>query len=387
MAILNLILRDRAASVPDLPVPAPSPIVGRRSPCVISSMTLPSTMLAITIPTPGGPDALRPAQVALPPVGPGDILIRVAAAGLNAPDLGQRRGSYPPPPDASPLPGLEVSGEVAALGEGVTRWRLGDRVVALCNGGGYAEFVAVPQGQVLPAPDGWSLAAAAALPETFFTVTQTLVMRAGLDAGMWVLVHGAAGGIGGAAIQIARALGARPIGVVSSADKAAYARALGAEATIDRRGDDLVARVLDITGRHGADRIVDIVGGDLLQKNIAASARFGHIVLVSTQAGAMAEINASQVMMKQLTLSGSTLRPQTPATKAAIADRLATSVWPAIADGRIRPPRVRWAPLADAPRGHRALERSDNYGKLVLLTAWGQAIGAAGNGDNPIESG
>lgn len=349
-------------------------------------MPLPSAMLAITIPTPGGPDALRPTQVALPALGPGDILIRVAAAGLNAPDLGQRRGSYPPPPDASPLPGLEVSGEVAAMGDGVTRWQVGDRVVALCNGGGYAEFVAVPQGQVLPAPQNWSLAAAAALPETFFTITQTLVMRAGIEPGTWVLVHGAAGGIGGAAIQIARALGGRPIGVVSSADKAAYATSLGAEATIDRRGEDLVARVLEITGRHGADRIVDIVGGDLLQKNIALSARFGHIVLVSTQAGAMAEINASQVMMKQLTLSGSTLRPQTPATKAAIADRLARDVWPAIADGRIRPPRVRWTPLADAPRGHRALERGDNYGKLVFLTAWGEAIGAAGNGDNPIES-
>ena len=343
-------------------------------------------MLAITIPTPGGPDALRPAQVPLPQAGPGEILIRVAAAGLNAPDLGQRRGSYPPPPDASPLPGLEVSGEVAALGDGVTRWRVGDRVVALCNGGGYAEFVAVPEGQALPAPQNWSLAQAAALPETVFTVTQTLVMRAGLQPDMWVLVHGAAGGIGGAAIQIARALGARPIGVVSSAEKAGYATELGAVATIDRTTEDFVARTLEITGRHGADRVVDIVGGETLQKNLAASARFGHVVLVSTQAGAMSEINASQLMMKQLTLSGSTLRPQSRGTKAAIAERLARDIWPAIADGRIRRPRVRWAPLVEAPRGHRALEQRDSYGKLVLLTPWGQAVGAAGIGDNPIES-
>lgn len=349
-------------------------------------MSLPDRMLAITIPTPGGPDALRPAEVVVPAPRPGEVLIRVAAAGLNAPDLGQRRGSYPPPPDASPLPGLEVAGEIAALGAGVSGWQPGDRVVALCNGGGYAEYVAVPAGQVLPAPADWSLAAAAALPETVFTVMQTLVIRATLEPGMWVLVHGAAGGIGGAAIQMATALGARAIGIVSSADKAAYVTALGAEAVIDRTHEDFVDRTLALTGGTGADRIVDIVGGDTLQKNIAASARFGHIVLVSTQAGAMAEINASQMLMKQLTLSGSTLRPQTPATKAGIAAQLAQRIWPAIADGRIRPPRVRWAPLAEAPRGHRALEQRDNYGKLVLLTPWGEAIGAAGIGDNPIES-
>jgi len=350
-------------------------------------MSIPPEMTAISITQFGGPEVLQPVRLPTPQPGPGEVLIRVAAAGLNAPDLGQRRGTYNPPPDASPLPGLEVGGEIVALGKGVRGWSLGDEVAALTHGGGYAEYVAVAAGQLLPVPAGWSMASAAALPETFFTVEQTLVMRAGLASGMQVLIHGGAGGIGGAAIQIARLHGASPIAVVSSPAKAAYALRLGAAETIDRSSEDFVARTLSITGGKGADRIVDIVGGDTLEKNIRACARFGHIVIVSTLAGPRAEINASHILMKQLTLSGSTLRPQTREVKAAIARSLLRTVWPALADGRLVHPRIRALPLGEAARGHRELEKPDHYGKLILLTPWGEAmLQRTHNSDNPIES-
>lgn len=335
-------------------------------------MRIPSEMIAIAIAAPGGPEMLQPVRQPVPAPRAGEVLIRVAAAGLNAPDLGQRRGSYAPPPGASPLPGLEVSGEVAALGDGVTSFNLGDRVVALTNGGGYADYVAVPQGQVLPLPAGWSPIEGATIPETYFTVEQTLVMRAGLSSGMWVLIHGGAGGIGGAAIQTARLHGARPIAVVSSAEKADYALSLGAEAVIRHDAEDFVARTIAITAEHGADRIIDMVAGENLERNIAASARFGHIVLLATAGGAKAEINAARLMMKQLTISGSTLRPQTTEVKAAIAASLKTNLWPALSDGRIRKPRLQRFALADAPSAHRALETRANYGKIVLVTDFGR---------------
>ena len=350
-------------------------------------MSVPAEMVAVEIAAFGGPEMLQPVMMPVPEPGPGEVLIRVAAAGLNAPDLGQRRGTYNPPADASPLPGLEVGGAVAALGAGVSGFAPGDLVVALTNGGGYAEYVAVPAGQALPLPISWSPLAGAALPETFFTVEQTLVMRAGLEAGMHVLIHGGAGGIGGAAIQRAKLAGAIPIAVVSDATKAAYAQSLGAAEIINRKTEDFVARTLSITGGKGAERIVDIVGGDALDRNIRASARFGHIVLVSTQAGPKAEINAGLLMMKQLTLSGSTLRPQTREVKAAIAQSLRTNVWPGLEDGRIRPPRIRAVPLTEAARGHVELERADNYGKLILVTSWGETLRKTGaDADNPIES-
>lgn len=347
-------------------------------------MTLPPEMNAIAITVPGGPEVLRLVRLPTPVPGPGDILIRVAAAGLNAPDLAQRRGTYPPPAGASPLPGLEVAGEIAAIGPGVGGWAPGQSVVALTNGGGYAEYVAVPSGQVLPLPSGWSMRAGAALPETFFTVEQTLVMRAGLQPGMHVLVHGAAGGIGGAAILLCLHLGARPIAVVSDAAKAGYVRSLGAMAVIRRDTEDFVARTLELTDGRGADRIVDIVGGDTLDRNIVAAARSGHIVLVSTLAGPQATINAGRLLMKQLTLSGSTLRPQSSETKAAIARRLLTRVWPALGDAGFARPRIRAFRLADAAAAHAALEAPTHYGKIVLLTDWGAGIGA--DRDNPIES-
>ncbi len=334
-------------------------------------MTFAHTMTAIAISAPGGPEVLAPISTPVPHPGSGEVLIRVAAAGVNGPDLAQRRGLYAPPPDASPLPGLEVAGEIVAMGEAVSGFALGDRVMALTNGGGYAEYVAVPHGQVLPVPQGWSLVEAAALPETWFTVTQTLVMRAGLEPGMTVLVHGGAGGIGGAAIQICSILGARAIAVVSSADKADYCAELGAIATIDRTRESITERVMALTDGHGADRVVDLIGGALTAVNIAASARGGHIVQVSTLEGANATVPLRTMMARNLTLSGSTLRPQSAATKAAIAARIRADFLPALsAPGWIKPD-IADFPLVEAARAHAEMESRRHRGKLVLVTAFG----------------
>jgi len=330
----------------------------------------PATMLAMAIATRGGPEALQPQDLPLPQPKPGEVLIRVGAAGVNGPDLAQRRGQYDPPPGASPLPGLEVAGVVVAQGEEASRHAIGARVMALANGGGYAEYVAVPEGQVLPMPQDWRFAEAAALPETWFTITQTLVMRAGLEPGMTVLVHGASGGIGGAAIQIAGILGARAIGVVSSAEKAAYAQKLGAVATVDR-SEDIATRVLAITNGKGVDRVVDLIGGDMAAVNVAASARFGHIVLVATLDGGTAPVPLRQIMAKNLTMSGSTLRPQTGATKAAIADRIAKDLLPALDASGWTKPDIAVFPLEHAAKAHETMETRGHIGKLVLQTAWG----------------
>jgi NADPH2:quinone reductase len=325
------------------------------------NMSLPAEMSAIVPTGFGGPEMLSVHALPVPQPQPGEVLIRVAAAGVNAPDLAQRRGDYPPPSGASPLLGLEVSGEIVVpAGD----WQAGDRVVALCNGGGYAEYVTVPAGQVLPLPEGWTLTDAAALPECWFTITQTLVMRAGLQAGMSVLVTGGAGGIGGAAIQIAKLLGADPIAVVSSAEKADYARSLGARAIIRRDIEDVVARTLELTGNRGADRIVDLVGGEATRQHIDAAARFGHIVLVSTQAGRDGNLPLNKIMAKQLTLSGSTLRPQTREVKAAFAAELRRRFWPELP--RLVRPRVQTFPLAQAADAHRAMEAPGHYGKIEL---------------------
>lgn len=338
------------------------------------TMTLPTTMLAIAIAQPGGPEVLVPRTQPLPVCGSEDVLIRVAAAGVNSPDLAQRAGHYDPPPGASPLPGLEVSGQIVALGSAVTGFALGDAVMALTNGGGYAEYAAVPAGQVLPIPANWSLRDAAALPETWFTVTQTLVMRAGLTAGMSVLIHGAAGGIGGAAIQIASILGARAIAIVSSPDKAAYAQSLGAFATIDRTHEDIAARTLELTDGHGADRVLDIIGGAMTAINIAAAARGGHIVQVATLDGGTVQLPLRQLMAKQLTLSGSTLRPQTAATKAAIATRIRTDLLPALCRPDLPRPRIAQVPLEAASTAHSAMEARSHIGKLVLITRFGREL-------------
>jgi putative PIG3 family NAD(P)H quinone oxidoreductase len=329
-------------------------------------MTDSPDMLAIIATAHGGPNVLEPRRVPRPIPRPGEVLIRVAAAGVNAPDLAQRRGDYPPPPDASPLLGLEVAGEVV---EAAGDWRVGDRVVALCNGGGYAEYVAVPAGQVLPIPPGWSDAEAAALPECWFTITQTLVMRAGLEADMNVLITGAAGGIGGAAIQISRILGANPIALVSSPEKAAYAIGLGASAAILHTSEDVLARIRDLTDGHGVDRVVDMIGGDATRLNVEALARFGHLVLISTLADRNAALPLNRMVGNQLTVSGSTLRPQSAATKAAIAAHLLQHIWPALADDAQPRPKCTLFALEDAAAAHRAMEQRTHYGKIVLRTA------------------
>jgi NADPH2:quinone reductase len=336
-------------------------------------MSLPETMTAIVVPAPGGPDALQPQRMTLPLVGQGEVLIRVAGAGVNYPDVQQRLGKYDPPPGASSLIGLEVAGEIAALGENATGFSIGDRVMALCNGGGYAEYVAVPAGQVLPLPKGWTMREAAALPETWFTVVQTLVMRAGLKPGMWVLVHGASGGIGGAAITISAALGAKPIAIVSSPEKAEYARSLGAVATVDHTTEDFVERTWEITAKHGADRVVDILGGHVTAKNVDASARGGHIVLVATLDGWHGGIQLGKIVSRHLTISGSTLRPQTLEMKASIAGRIRSDLWSALESPETPRPRIEYFPLAQAAEAHRRLERRTGYGKIVLLTAFGEA--------------
>ena len=357
--------------LPSLPL---RPLPGKQPRAKIPAMTIAPQMAAIDFSAPGGPEVLRRLTHDTPRPATGDILIRVAGAGINSPDLQQRRGRYDPPPGASPLLGLEVSGEVAALGEGASRFAIGDKVVALCNGGGYAEYVAVPEGQALPVPDGVDLLAAAALPETFFTIQQTLVMRAGLAAGHTVLIHGAAGGIGGAAIATSRVYGARPIAVVSSPEKAEYVRGLGADAVIDRSREDFVARTMELTEGRGADRIVDVVGAQNLTHNLEAAAIEAVIVQLATLGGPRAEVNAGLVVSRRLSILGSTLRPQPREVKAAIAASLAERVWPALAAGQIRRPYLQYFPLEDAFHGHKAMERREHFGKLVLVTPVGAPL-------------
>lgn len=332
----------------------------------MASMTIKDQMQAIEISAPGGPEVLRPIVTATPVPGPGEVLIAVAAAGVNGPDISQRRGAYPPPADSSPLPGLEVSGVVAALGEGETRFAVGDAVVALCNGGGYAAYVAVPAGQVLPKPANWSHVEAATLPETFFTLQQTLIERAGLAAGQTVLVHGGSGGIGASAIQLCRLFGATSVATVSSAQKAEYARSMGAAHTIDYTSDDFVERIKALTTGRGADIIIDIIGGDYANRNLKACAYGGHVIQLAIRGGTKAEINLGLILMNALTLSGSTLRPQTAATKARFAQALRTKIWPAIEAGNIVPPHIKTFPLENAADAHRAMEAPVHYGKIVL---------------------
>lgn len=329
---------------------------------------IPTEMTAIVAAEPGPPEVLRPARLPVPQPGPGEVLIRVAAAGVNAPDLAQRRGAYPPPPGHSPLLGLEVAGEIAVpAGD----WRVGDQVVALANGGGYAEYVAVPASQVLPVPAGWALVDAAALPECWFTLIQTLVLRAGLAKGMTLLVTGAAGGLGGAAILLARILGAEPIAVVGSAEKADYVRSLGATKIIRHDSEDVVARARELTDGRGADRVLDMLGGAATARHLDAVARGGHVVLVATLGDAEATLALNKLVARQLTLSGSTLRPQPPAAKAAIAAHLRAHIWPALAGDALPRPHIMRLPLAEAAAAHRALAERRHFGKIVLVTAFG----------------
>jgi putative PIG3 family NAD(P)H quinone oxidoreductase len=309
---------------------------------------------------------LKPERRDVPAPAPGQILIKVRAAGVNRPDVLQRQGAYPPPPGASDLPGLEVSGEVAALGVGAGRWRVGDPVVALTAGGGYAEYVAVHGTNALPLPVGFTFTEAAALPETFFTVWHNVFERGALKAGERFLVHGGTSGIGTTAIQLAKAFGAYVITTAGSAEKCEACVRLGADRAINHREEDFVAVVKEVTGDNGADVILDMVGGDYTDKNIIAAAEDGRVVQIATLGGADVKFNISRLMVKRVTLTGSTLRPRTREVKAGFARALEGKVWPLLAAKKIKVVVDSTFPLAQAAEAHRRMETSQHVGKIVL---------------------
>lgn len=323
---------------------------------------IPDVMQAIEISAPGGAEVLKPATRPVPVAGHGQILIRVAWAGVNRPDVLQRAGSYAPPPGASDLPGLECAGIVAAVGQGVTRWKPGDRVCALLPGGGYAEYATCPAEHALPIPAGLSLREAAALPETAFTVWSNVVMRGRLQPGEKFLVHGGSSGIGTMAIQVARALGARVWATAGSAEKCAACIRLGATA-INYREEDFVT-LLRKAG--GADLILDMVGGDYIARNIKCLAEDGRLVMIAFLAGPKAEINFAQIMTRRLEVTGSTLRPQSDLAKAQIARDLQDRLWPLIEAGVVLPQIDSSFPLREAVDSHRRMEGNGHIGKILL---------------------
>lgn len=325
-------------------------------------MNLPDTMRAVEISTPGGPDVLTETTRPVPTPGPGQILIAVDHAGVNRPDALQRAGAYDPPKGASDLPGLECSGTVAAIGPGVSRWHAGDRVCALLPGGGYAEYATTHADHALRIPDGMDMAAAAALPETFFTVWTNVFDRGGLRAGERFLVHGGSSGIGTTAIQLAHARGARVFATAGSAAKVAACEGLGAEAINYR--DVVWEDVLRDAG--GADLILDMVGGDYVPRDLRALADDGRLVLIGAQHGPKSEANFAQVMVRRLTITGSTLRPQSDLAKARIAESLRAEVWPLLDAGTIAPVIDRVFALAEAAAAHARMEGGDHIGKIVL---------------------
>lgn len=326
-------------------------------------MTLSHTMRAVEISEPGGPEVLRVVTKPVPVPGHGQIILRVAYAGVNRPDALQRAGLYAPPASASPLPGLEAAGTVVEIGPGVTRWSIGDKVTALLPGGGYAEYVATQEHHALPVPEGMSLREAACLPETCFTVWSNVVMRGGLKAGERFLVHGGSSGIGTTAIQIAKALGARVFTTAGSDDKCRACEALGADKALNYRTGDYVAMMLD---EGGAQLILDMVGGPYLPRNIKALATEGRLVQIAFLQGAKVELNFSEVMMRRLTITGSTLRPQSDLSKARIAAEVEANVWPMIAAGKLRPVMDSEFALEDAAKAHARMESSGHVGKIVL---------------------
>ncbi len=329
-------------------------------------MSFPSSMSYVGLSEHGGPDVLELTEGTTPPPRAGEILVRVEAAGINRPDVLQRKGDYPPPPDASPILGLEIAGEVVALGEGVTGYRIGERVCALANGGGYAQYCAVPAGQALPFPKGYDAVKAAALPETFFTVWANLFMMAALKPGESVLIHGGSSGIGTTAIQLARAFGATVFATAGSAEKCAACVALGASMAINYREDDWGAALMTATGGRGVDVILDMVGGDYVTRNLNLLALEGRLVQIAFLKASKTEIDLMQVMRRRLTLTGSTLRPRSVAEKGAIAQALEARVWPRLAAREVAPVIHGTFPLAAAPAAHRLMESGAHIGKIVL---------------------
>lgn len=327
---------------------------------------LPPLMTAVEIADPGGPEVLKPVTVPVPLVRPGEVLIKVAAAGVNRPDVLQRMGRYAPPPDASPLPGLEVAGTIAAVGDGVTRWSVGDRVCALVPGGGYAEFVATPAPQVLPIPGALSMVEAGGVPETHFTVWTNVFERGRLTKGESLLVHGGSSGIGTTAIQLAYQLGARVFATAGSEEKCTACEALGADKAINYRTDDFVDVVKEATEGRGVDVVLDMVGGDYVPRNIEALALEGRHVTIAVLGGATVTFNIQKLMVKRLTLTGSTLRPQSVEAKGRIARGLEETVWPLLAAGTVRPIIHETFPLENAAEAHALMETSAHIGKIVL---------------------
>lgn len=329
--------------------------------------TLPTSMTAIEITKPGDPDVLKPVTRPMPSPGAGEVLIQVAAAGVNRPDVFQRKGNYPPPPGASDIPGLEVAGEIVAVGPGVQALKVGDSVCALVAGGGYATYCVAPEPQCLPVPKDFSMEEAAALPETFFTVWHNLFERGHLKAGETVLIHGGSSGIGTTAIQLARAFGAKDIfATAGSAEKCAACEKLGATLGINYKTDDFVAAVKIATGGRGVDVVLDMVAGDYLQKNLDLLAMEGRLIIIAFLRGSKAEVDFNPILRKRLTITGSGLRPRPVAEKGAIAAGLRREVWPLLDQGKVKPQIDRIFPLADAAAAHKLMESSQHIGKIVL---------------------
>ncbi|RIA47813.1 NAD(P)H-quinone oxidoreductase [Dichotomicrobium thermohalophilum] len=329
---------------------------------------IPEQMTAISITEPGGPEVLQPHQMEVPEPGPCEVLVRLAAAGVNRPDVMQRQGMYPPPKGASPIPGLEVAGEVVAAGPEVTRYKPGDQVCALVTGGGYADYCVASEGATLPVPAGMDVIEAAALPETFFTVWINVFERAGLQPGEVFLVHGGTSGIGTTAIQLASALGARVFATARGPEKGAICTELGAERAIDYETEDFVEVVKSATDGHGADVILDMVGGDYIQRNIACAAEDGRIHQIAFLRGSKVEVDFMRMMLKRITLTGSTLRARPTSVKAHVARALEEKVWPLLASGKVRPVIDSRYPLTDAAEAHRRMESSAHVGKILLVT-------------------
>jgi len=331
--------------------------------------TVPETMMAIDPDAPGGPEVLRLVSRPTPTPKAGEVLIRVVAAGVNRPDVLQRTGGYPPPPGAPSIPGLEVSGEVVAVGDGVDAAMIGGKVCALVAGGGYAEYVAAPAGQCLPVPEAISMIEAAALPETVFTVWTNLFERAYAVEGDIVLVHGGTSGIGTTAILLGKLFGLTVIVTCGSPEKCARALEIGADHAIDYKARDFVEAVREITGGAGVQAVLDMVGGDYVARNLDCLAEDGRHVSIAVQGGVKAQINVAKLMVRRLTLSGSTLRPRSTEFKSLVADELSRTVWPHVREGRLRPIIDQVYPLAEAAMAHARMEAGDHVGKIVLTVA------------------
>ncbi len=331
------------------------------------SELLQKEMTAIAISEPGGPEVLKSITVAVPQPQPGEVLIRVAAAGVNRPDVVQRKGLYPAPPGASPLPGLEVSGTVVALGEGVEPEWIGRKICALTNGGGYAEYCVAPVGQCLPVPDSLSMAEAAALPETLFTVWSNLFNRGFAREGETALVHGGTSGIGTMSIMLGKLFGLSVIVTCGSDQKCTAARQIGADHAINYKSQDFVEEIKKITDGQGVEIVLDMVAGDYVARNLQCLKEDGRHVTIAVQGGVQATINMAHVMMKRLILTGSTLRPQSAERKALLADELQRYVWPDVEAGKLKPVMDESFPLVDAARAHAHMEAGDHIGKIVLM--------------------